>query len=627
MFRSLLSTSALASAVLLACEPPPCPEGSAPTAGGRCVEGSDGAIDGSNADAHLDARVLIDEPDGCEPRAEICDAMDQDCDGRADEGLPAVTHYADADRDGFGDPASAADACGVPTGRVMEGGDCDDSCPSCRPSGSEMCDGDDQDCDGTIDEGATITYYADGDRDGHGRSAATIEACELPPGYAAIGDDCNDDVSGFFPGALEVCNALDDDCDGSLDETFPCVQSALSSCITTCGSTGQGTCTASCALPTGAACAPPIESCNRGDDDCDAHVDEGMLRARPRIDLGAAPTRIVALATSRGFVVVFQRSTGIYARRIDETGALVGTSDTLITTFATDTFDATVAGSRILIAWLGSGTIDAIVLNDDLTLATAARALDPVSDLTSRVAVAAAGGNALFFYHNGSSIIHLSRTFPSLSGTAADVTVSGARADFDVTVDPSGPRAFLAYVASDDDVEVRGYSLTGTLQRTVMVTNDTTIQRSPRSQFGTDAAGARRLGVVFQDDPSGTSSDRQRLAMLEVALDGSLTALEIVDLQTVAAPDAMLEPLEVAYTGGAFWVSRLRASSPSSFSSWAYSEVRRRTPAATTVVSTTIEAGADNESTSVAALASGAVLIATSRASGGNGRAYLLTCP
>ena len=82
--------------------------------------------------------------------------------------------------------------------------DCDDEDDSIHPAATEICDGLDNNCDGEIDEGVTITIYADSDEDGYGSANNTQEACEILPGYASNGNDCDDTEPDAFPGNTEV---------------------------------------------------------------------------------------------------------------------------------------------------------------------------------------------------------------------------------------------------------------------------------------------------------------------------------------------------------------------------------------------------------------------------------------
>ena len=85
---------------------------------------------------------------------ESCDGIDHDCDGDTYEGsaIDAQTWYLDADEDGYGDPDFSDAACTQPSGFVADGSDCDDRDADASPAGTEICDGDDDDCDGSTDE-------------------------------------------------------------------------------------------------------------------------------------------------------------------------------------------------------------------------------------------------------------------------------------------------------------------------------------------------------------------------------------------------------------------------------------------------------------------------------------------
>ncbi|MFH1463197.1 MAG: putative metal-binding motif-containing protein [Pseudomonadota bacterium] len=159
---------------------------------------------------------------GTHPGAdETCDRVDQDCDGSIDEDpVDPATWYADNDADGYGDPLTTTEACAAPAGYVADATDCDAADGSIHPGASEHCDGVDEDCDGTADEGAADapTWYADADGDGHGDPLAPLAACTAPGGHLSDAGDCDDADASVHPDAAELCDGVDQDCDGVTDE-------------------------------------------------------------------------------------------------------------------------------------------------------------------------------------------------------------------------------------------------------------------------------------------------------------------------------------------------------------------------------------------------------------------------
>ncbi len=252
----------------------------------------------------------------CRPTGEErCNGLDDDCDGATDEGIDVrvdpMNCGACGQVCGF---ANAAAACVEGLCRV---GDCDagfvdlDGAPGCEyacaPTGAEVCDGGrDEDCDGAVDEG--FDRGADPANCGVcGRVCAFANATGLCVEGDCVPGDCD---AGFFdldgipgceyacvPAGVEVCDEIDDDCDGTVDEGFD-----LDADPVHCGRCGRscaaeraetacvdGDCRlVACAegfvdldgdLQTGCeyACVPRgVEDCDEVDDDCDGMVDEGF---------------------------------------------------------------------------------------------------------------------------------------------------------------------------------------------------------------------------------------------------------------------------------------------------------------------------------------------------------------
>ena len=148
-----------------------------------------------------------------------------------------------------------------------EDADCNDNNPNVRPGAADACDGVDNDCDGTVDEGCLIC--TDADQDGFFAQSGCGTAV-----------DCNDQSATTRPGATEACDAIDNDCDLQIDEGFD-LQLDASNCGT-CGNVcplrGPGI-PAACSA---GACLPPLvqpqpEVCDYEDNDLDGLIDEGFF--------------------------------------------------------------------------------------------------------------------------------------------------------------------------------------------------------------------------------------------------------------------------------------------------------------------------------------------------------------
>jgi hypothetical protein len=195
---------------------------------------------------------------------EICDADDEDCD--------PTTFGPDRDRDGF-------EYAGCCNGPGLCGSDCDDTRPAINPTGVESCNLVDDDCDGEIDEALTAVACFDGDGDARGPVDVTRVGCTVPIGAVTTCNDCADVDASRFVGQTEACNMVDDDCDGAVDEGCACTTGTSRPCGREVGVcvVGEQRCLAGqWESACGGGVFPGPELCNRLDDDCDGSIDEDV---------------------------------------------------------------------------------------------------------------------------------------------------------------------------------------------------------------------------------------------------------------------------------------------------------------------------------------------------------------
>ena len=157
---------------------------------------------------------------------EVCDGAEVDEDCNAMTADPTSTFYQDWDMDSQGNVSVTWDACSAPEGYVANSNDCDDLDAAIHLGADETCadDGTDNDCDGSatetpIDE---ITRYRDFDSDMYGDSSVSYTSCVAPSGYVAAGADCDDTDATANPGATEIFDGVDNDCDGTVDNSVSC---------------------------------------------------------------------------------------------------------------------------------------------------------------------------------------------------------------------------------------------------------------------------------------------------------------------------------------------------------------------------------------------------------------------
>jgi hypothetical protein len=184
-------------------------------------------------------------------------------------GCSGQVYYLDQDGDGYGtlDPGfTPRKACAPPQGYAALTGDCNDFDPSIHPGAPELCDHKDNNCDGKIDENVVYQAYCeDKDGDGHGVTGGAMKTdCAPSPGFGDCSGDCNDSNATVYPGAPEICDNRDNNCNTLVDEGVR-------------GSCGVGWCRRD-AIGCTTICTPGpprAELCNLFDDDCDGVVDNG----------------------------------------------------------------------------------------------------------------------------------------------------------------------------------------------------------------------------------------------------------------------------------------------------------------------------------------------------------------
>ena len=125
--------------------------------------------------------------------------------------------YVDNDGDGYGGSAPLYDCAMDATNLTGLGGDCDDNDKNVFPGAWEYCNGKDDNCNGETDEFTQFLGYVDKDGDGYGIGAEVTVCSNGGQGFAPQVGDCNDANGAIHPGAAEICDGIDNNCNGEID--------------------------------------------------------------------------------------------------------------------------------------------------------------------------------------------------------------------------------------------------------------------------------------------------------------------------------------------------------------------------------------------------------------------------
>jgi hypothetical protein len=226
-------------------------------------------------------QCLAGELQTCTPKApadEACDGKDNDCDGMVDDGIP--------------EQVCGQGACAVTVAGCQDG-----QAPVCVPNDAaaakESCNGQDDDCNGTVDDpGASgcQPYLKDADQDGYSASDTDYQCLCTPavPYTALVGGDCDEQDPAISPVAVEKCNGFDDNCDGQTDgpDTPDCTRfygdadldgygdEAVSACLCVPDEAHPALAGDDCDDADDTVNPAASEACNGHDDDCDDAIDE-----------------------------------------------------------------------------------------------------------------------------------------------------------------------------------------------------------------------------------------------------------------------------------------------------------------------------------------------------------------
>jgi hypothetical protein len=498
-----------------------------------------------------------------------------------------------------------------------------------------------------MDACSPVTVYRDADGDGAGDGAVTQSSCGAPDGWVSNADDCDDSSSAIGPSADELCDGIDQNCDGAIDDGFACSAGAPVTCTTACGTIGSATCTAACELPDPGACVPPDEVCNYADDDCDGIADPGLHAPQARetyLDEGTTELELEARSDG-GFIIAyltpgFSGHSSIRVQRVDETGNAEGAAVELGTSVWAFGLDS--SEGRLAVAWREDPGTDAagplqlaVLREDDLTLAAGPATISTGATRTYGgdvgVAINPTSGRVAVVAMIGTASRAFAVNLADLGDVSGPQAVAGSSPhSWSVARGPDGGFLYVSSLGGIGTVELLDSDATRvSTTATFMATGGLIV--SPTVRWIADDVGAIAYSVVYGDTPD--PRDEVRLALLA----GAGTIVDSVQVAARRTPrylNTILRAVDLAHAGGSWWVAYLGADASGGDSTLSLREVAP-TGAGFDLRDHYVEASCDgsgectelrdsNQSASVSG--SGPTLIGASRLSAGP-RTVLVGCP
>ena len=377
--------------------------------------------------------------------------------------------------------------------------------------------------DGGIDGGADAGHDAAALRDAASDASLSLDACVT---------------------TAEICDGVDNDCNGRADDNQPCIMGVSTNCATSCGSTGTGVCSSTCALPTGTSCTAPTETCNGNDDDCDAIADEGLLQVgAPTVAVSGGATRLTGarlLAVGSGYVLVAltnELGERFVIQSLDGSGNAIGPATTLAgpTSPPGAGISLHAAGANILIAYTGSSGSAVVLVNPAGTILWGPASLpsDPALRPSYHMVVADASATRATLYADYHSLS--TPTVYSIKRYRIDLTASTTAFvtnTTEVVASAAGPSILWDVVATSAAEYLIYRDPVGSAQLVAVAVGDATTGRTVLGPVIGPADGATLATLAIAiSDPAQAVSGTNPLAVVWQDVSGATATDHFIEVR------------------------------------------------------------------------------------------------